>query len=68
MSYIHIHKLPLPIVQKQVGHRSLKSTSIYLNPSDELVAKAYSEARQDPGPAECKSEKFIRHRSVAISE
>jgi hypothetical protein len=41
MHYIHIHRLPLPIVQKQVGHRTLKATSVYLNPSDEAVAQAY---------------------------
>ena len=41
MHYIHTHKLPLPIVQKQVGHRTLKATSAYLNPSDEAVASAY---------------------------
>lgn len=41
MHYIHIHKLPLPIVQKQVGHRTLKATSVYLNPSEEAVANAY---------------------------
>jgi hypothetical protein len=45
MNYIHVHKLPLPIVQKQVGHRSLRSTSVYLNPSEEAVAAAYSEVQ-----------------------
>jgi integrase len=50
MDYVHIHKVPLAVVQKQVGHRSLRSTSVYLNPSDELVAQAYSEARQAPRP------------------
>ena len=45
MHYIHHHKLPLPIVQKQVGHRSLRSTSVYLNPSDEAVGEAYREAQ-----------------------
>jgi integrase len=44
-NYIHVHKLPLPIVQKQVGHRSLHSTSVYLNPSEEAVAAAYSEVQ-----------------------
>jgi len=43
MHYIHIYKLPLPIVQKQVGHRTLKATSTYLNPSDEAVGQAYNE-------------------------
>ncbi len=46
MHYIHIHKLPLPIVQKQVGHRTLTATSVYLNPSDEAVAAAYNDARE----------------------
>ena len=41
MHYIHFHKLPLPIVQKQVGHKTLKATSVYLRPSDEAVADAY---------------------------
>ena len=59
MHYVHIHKLPLPVVQKQVGHRSLRSTSVYLNPSDELVAQAYSEARQDAPPARKRTESFI---------
>ena len=45
MAYIHEYKLPLSIVQKQVGHRTLKATSIYLNPSDEAVGNAYQEAR-----------------------
>jgi len=41
MHHIHVYKLPLSIVQKQVGHRTLKATSVYLNPSDESVANAY---------------------------
>jgi integrase/recombinase XerD len=41
MHYIHVYKLPLPIVQKQVGHRTLRATSVYLNPSEEAVAEAY---------------------------
>ena len=44
MHYIHIHKLPIAVVQKQVGHTSLKTTSVYLNPSDEAVADAYRAA------------------------
>ena len=47
MIYIHIYKLPLPIVQKQVGHRTLRATSFYLNPSDEAVGNAYEEARSE---------------------
>jgi integrase/recombinase XerD len=44
MHYIHVYKLPLPIVQKQVGHRTLQATSAYLRPSDETVASAYESA------------------------
>jgi integrase/recombinase XerD len=44
MHYIHVYKLPLPIVQKQVGHRTLQATSAYLKPSDETVASAYESA------------------------
>ncbi len=64
MAYVHLHKLPLPVVQKQVGHRSLRSTSMYLNPSEELVAQAYSEARQVPRPDEKATAKFIKNRVV----
>lgn len=46
MHYVHVHKLPLPIVQKQVGHKSLKTTSVYLRPSDEHVGQAYAEVRR----------------------
>ena len=46
MHYIHVHKLPIAVVQKQVGHTSLKTTSVYLNPSEEAVAEAYADARQ----------------------
>ena len=45
MSFVHHYKLPLPIVQRQVGHKSLKTTSVYLRPSDEQVGEAYREAR-----------------------
>lgn len=38
--------LPLPIVQKQVGHHNLKSTSVYLSASTEKVAEAYRKAQQ----------------------
>ena len=48
MHYIHIHKLPLSVVQKQVGHKTLKATSVYLRPSDEAVAAAYQEAHSLP--------------------
>jgi integrase len=50
MHYVHEYKLPLPIVQKQVGHKSLKTTSVYLRPSDEHVGQAYAEARTRPLP------------------
>ena len=43
--YVIDRKLPLPIVQKQVGHRSLKTTSVYLSPSTEKMAQAYKQAR-----------------------
>ena len=43
--YVIDRKLPLPIVQKQVGHRSLKTTSVYLQPSTEKMAEAYRQAR-----------------------
>jgi hypothetical protein len=43
--YVIDRKLPLAIVQKQVGHRSLKTTSIYLSPSAESMGQAYSQAR-----------------------
>ena len=66
--YVHLHKLPLSIVQKQVGHRSLKTTSVYLNPSDELIAQAYSEARQAPRPERKPTGSFIKGRSVPIAE
>ena len=55
--YIIEHELPLPIVQKQVGHRRLKTTSVYLSASQELVAKAYTQVRalstrwKEPQPA-----------------
>ena len=38
--------LPLPIVQKQVGHRSLNTTSVYLSASVEKIARAYEAARK----------------------
>jgi integrase len=45
MTYVVDRKVPLPIVQKQVGHRSLKTTSVYLSPSTEKMAQAYTQAR-----------------------
>ncbi len=46
MHYVHVYKLPLPIVQKQVGHKTLKATSVYLRPSDEHVGHAYGQVRR----------------------
>jgi integrase/recombinase XerD len=37
--------VPLPIVQKQLGHISLKTTSVYLQPSTEQMAEAYNKVR-----------------------
>jgi len=52
MIAVHHYKLPLPIVQRQVGHKSLKTTSVYLRPSDEQVGEAYRDARlKNPQPA-----------------
>jgi integrase len=48
MTYVVDKGIPLPIVQKQVGHRSLKTTSVYLSPSTEKIAKAYGLARHEP--------------------
>ena len=45
-NYIVDRSMPLPIVQKQVGHRNLKTTSVYLSASTEKVAEAYKKARQ----------------------
>jgi len=45
--YVIDKKVPLPIVQKQVGHRSLKTTSVYLKPSTEKMAEAYRQVRLD---------------------
>ena len=51
LRHSHVHhgvvdrRIPLPIVQKQVGHRSLKTTSVYLQPSTEKIAQVYEEAR-----------------------
>jgi|GEM_PF-451396 len=45
MHYVHVFKLPLPIVQRQVGHKTLRATSVYLRPSDEHVGDAYAQVR-----------------------
>lgn len=49
MHYVVDRGVPLPVVQKQVGHRSLKTTSVYLAPSTEKMAQAYRIARQRTG-------------------
>ena len=46
MNFIHHYKLPLPVVQRQIGHKTLKSTSVYLNPSEEFVVETYEKASQ----------------------
>ena len=60
MCYVVDKGVPLPIVQKQVGHRSLKTTSVYLSPSTEKMAQAYNAARKSaavpPPPATYGSE------------
>jgi len=48
MHYIHIYKLPVPIVQRQVGHKTLKATMIYCGPNDEMVRKAYGDVSKMP--------------------
>jgi len=50
MHYVHVHRLPLPVVQRQVGHKTLKATSVYLKPSDEMVGHAYAVARHHSQP------------------
>jgi integrase/recombinase XerC len=46
--FIHEYKLPIAMVQKQVGHASLKTTSVYLNPSEEAVSEAYQKVNRMP--------------------
>ena len=45
MHFIHIHKLPVPIVQRQVGHKTLKATMVYCQPNDEMVREEYGRVR-----------------------
>ncbi len=45
MHYIHLKKLPIPIVQRQVGHKTLKATMVYCQPNDEMVREAYGGVR-----------------------
>jgi hypothetical protein len=54
MGYVVDKGVPLPIMQKQVGRRSLKTTSVYLSASTEKMAQAYNAARKTtvvPQPA-----------------
>ena len=46
-SYIVDKRISLPIVQRQVGHTSLKTTSVYLQPSTEEMAAAYNKVRNN---------------------
>ena len=41
----YVQKIPLAAVQKQVGHKSLQTTEIYLRLADEDVRKAYDKVR-----------------------
>jgi len=41
----YVQKVPLAAVQRQVGHKSLQTTEIYLKLADEDVRKAYESAR-----------------------
>jgi len=41
----YVQKVPLAAVQKQVGHKSLQTTEVYLRLADEDVKKAYESAR-----------------------
>ncbi|OVE80488.1 hypothetical protein BVY01_00115 [bacterium I07] len=45
MHYLHVHKLAVPIVQRQVGHRTLQATMSYCQPNDEMVREAYGGVR-----------------------
>ena len=36
----------MSFIQKQVGHKDLKTTSVYLAPSTENISEAYAKARQ----------------------
>lgn len=45
--HIHTHKVPIPVVQKQVGHKTLQATMVYCRPSLEMVREAYHAVRAD---------------------
>jgi site-specific recombinase XerD len=59
MSYVVDRKVPLPIVQKQIGHLSLKTTSVYLQPQSEAIAQAYQAAREKDKSADGGYRKLI---------
>jgi integrase/recombinase XerD len=63
MHHVHEYKVPLPIVQKQVGHKTLKATSVYLRPSDEDVAEAYEAV----GASSVRGRLGAAHREVGLS-
>ena len=63
-SYVVDKKVPLPIVQKQVGHSSLKTTSVYLQPSTEKMAEAYRKARQQDEQAVSLSHGAMRYGNL----
>ncbi len=45
MVYVVDKGIPLPVVQRQIGHKNLKTTSVYLQPSTEKMAEAYNAVR-----------------------
>ena len=49
MHAIHEYKIPVPIVQRQVGHKTLDATMVYCRPTDEMVAEKYRKARERYG-------------------
>jgi len=64
LRHAHLHTnvidygIPLPIVQRQVGHVSLKTTSVYLHPQAETIAQAYQAAREKDKSADGKYRKL----------
>ena len=45
MHALHEYKIPVPIVQRQVGHRTLDATMTYCRPTDEMIGQYYEKAR-----------------------
>lgn len=43
--HIHLYKIPIPLVQQQVGHKSLQTTMIYCRPTRAMVRDEYEAAR-----------------------